>query len=194
MWRYVNNHCAKRWTEKSVKFETNVTWLLQNQSRFDMFLHVQVIQVVEFSNGDTKLERFLPKNQHTQKNFLNFENRTNLSLSSLQKSEFLKLIISFFHYFWCQNLTFKVNFLFNNFLWVCWFLCKNLTNFVPPVWKLHIAIMVAFSFFPLATPPFVVDWSKPWRYNGFKFFPKEHFTFYKFLWLCFCSSWIPLHC
>ena len=25
------------------------------------------------------------------------------SLSSLQKSEFLKLIISFFHYFWCQN-------------------------------------------------------------------------------------------
>ena len=26
---------------------------------------------------------------------------------------------------------------FNNFLWVCWFLCKNLTNFVSPVWKLH---------------------------------------------------------
>jgi len=26
-----------------------------------------------------------------------------LVLSSLQKSEFLKLIISFFHYFWCQN-------------------------------------------------------------------------------------------
>ena len=25
------------------------------------------------------------------------------SLSSLQKSEFLKLIILFFHYFWCQN-------------------------------------------------------------------------------------------
>ena len=25
------------------------------------------------------------------------------SLSSLQKSEFLKLIFSFFHYFWCQN-------------------------------------------------------------------------------------------
>ena len=24
------------------------------------------------------------------------------SLSSLQKSEFLKLIVSFFHYFWCQ--------------------------------------------------------------------------------------------
>ena len=26
---------------------------------------------------------------------------------------------------------------FNNFLWVCWFLGKNLSNFVPLVWKLH---------------------------------------------------------
>ena len=26
---------------------------------------------------------------------------------------------------------------FNNFLWVCWFLGKNLSDFVPPVWKLH---------------------------------------------------------
>jgi hypothetical protein len=26
---------------------------------------------------------------------------------------------------------------FNNFLWVCWFLCKNLSNFVYPVWNLH---------------------------------------------------------
>ena len=25
---------------------------------------------------------------------------------------------------------------FNNFIWVCWFLGKNLSNFVPPVWKL----------------------------------------------------------
>ena len=24
---------------------------------------------------------------------------------------------------------------FNNFLWVCWFLVKNLSNFVPPAWK-----------------------------------------------------------
>ena len=27
--------------------------------------------------------------------------------------------------------------IFNNFLWVCWFLGKNLSNFVLPVWKLH---------------------------------------------------------
>ena len=26
---------------------------------------------------------------------------------------------------------------FNNFLWVCRFLGKNISNFVPPVWKLH---------------------------------------------------------
>ena len=26
---------------------------------------------------------------------------------------------------------------FNNFLWVCWVLGKNLSNFVPPVLKLH---------------------------------------------------------
>ena len=60
------------------------------------------------------------------------------SLSSLQKSEFLKLIISFFHYFWCQNWYQWHKFSkFNNFLWVCWFLCKNLSNFVYPIWKLH---------------------------------------------------------
>ena len=33
-----------------------------------------VIPVVEFSSGGTKLERFLPKNQHTQRKLLNFEN------------------------------------------------------------------------------------------------------------------------
>ena len=55
--------------------------------------------------------------------------------------------------FWNRKLTLKVRRLgdfalfdtspliqfskFNNFLWVCWFLRKNLSNFVPPVWKLH---------------------------------------------------------
>ena len=35
---------------------------------------------------------------------------------------------------WCPILTPPH---FNNYLWVCWFLGKNLPNFVPPVWKLH---------------------------------------------------------
>ena len=62
------------------------------------------IRVVQFSSGGIKLERFLPKNQHTQS-------------------------------YWGSPL---VQFSkFKNFLWVCWFLDKNLSNFVPPVWKLH---------------------------------------------------------
>ena len=32
------------------------------------------VRVVKFSSGGTKLERFLPKNQHTQRKLLNFEN------------------------------------------------------------------------------------------------------------------------
>ena len=32
-----------------------------------------VLPVVEFSSEGTKLERFLPKNKHTQRKLLNFE-------------------------------------------------------------------------------------------------------------------------
>jgi hypothetical protein len=32
------------------------------------------VQVVEFSSGGTKSERFLSKNQHTERKLLNFEN------------------------------------------------------------------------------------------------------------------------
>ena len=55
--------------------------------------------------------------------------------------------------FWHRKLTLNVKFWhfwalfdtsplipfskFNNFLWVCWFLGKNIYNFVPPVWKFH---------------------------------------------------------
>jgi hypothetical protein len=55
------------------------------------------IQVVEFSNGVYKIRKILPKNEHNQRKLLNFENWTNGSLSSLQKSKFLKLIILIFH-------------------------------------------------------------------------------------------------
>ena len=54
-------------------------------------------ELSSFQAGGIKLERFLPKNQRTERKFLNFENWTNGSLSSLQKSEFLKLIILIFH-------------------------------------------------------------------------------------------------
>jgi hypothetical protein len=37
-------------------------------------LGIMVIRVVEFQAEGTKLERFLPKNQHTQSKLINFEN------------------------------------------------------------------------------------------------------------------------
>ena len=46
------------------------------------------VRVVEFSNGGTKLERVLPKNQHTQRKLLNYENWINGGLRSFQKLEF----------------------------------------------------------------------------------------------------------
>ena len=47
--------------------------------------------------GGTKLEIFLPKNPHTQRKLLNFENWINGEVSKSAKK--------------CKNLTFKVNFL-----------------------------------------------------------------------------------
>ena len=47
------------------------------------FLLTMAIQVVEFSNGGTKLERFLPKNQHTRRKILNFENWVNGEVSKI---------------------------------------------------------------------------------------------------------------
>ena len=41
------------------------------------------IQVVKFLTGGTKSERFLPKNQHTQRKLLNFENWVNGEVSKI---------------------------------------------------------------------------------------------------------------
>ena len=60
-------------------------------------IRVMAIRVVEFSNGGTKVERVLPKNQHTQRKLLNLENWVNGEVSKSAKSSNL--------------LTFKVNFL-----------------------------------------------------------------------------------
>ena len=51
-----------------------------------------------FQTGGTKLEKNLPKNQHTRRKFLNFENWTNGEVSKSAKSPNLP--------------TFKVNFLY----------------------------------------------------------------------------------
>ena len=46
-------------------------------------IFTMAIQVVEFSSGGTKLERFLHKNQHTQRKLLNFEFWINGELSKI---------------------------------------------------------------------------------------------------------------
>ena len=43
------------------------------------------IQLVKFSSGCTKLERFLHMNQHTQRKVLNFENWVNGEVSKSAK-------------------------------------------------------------------------------------------------------------
>jgi hypothetical protein len=59
---------------------------------------------VTFTNTQLTQASFLQKNQMLQNVFFDGCNdEMAQSLSSLQKSEFLKLIFSFFHYFWFQN-------------------------------------------------------------------------------------------
>ena len=43
-----------------------------------------VVRVVEFSSGGTKLERFLLKNQHTQRKLLNFENSSDFKIDVIK--------------------------------------------------------------------------------------------------------------
>ena len=88
-----------------------------------------------FQTGGTKLERFLPKNQHTQRKLLNFENWISGELSKIELH--FRFIISFIQPSRVGSLPLTQFLKFNNFLWVCWFLGKNLSNFVPPAWKLH---------------------------------------------------------
>ena len=47
------------------------------------YLCTMVIRVVNVSSGGTKLDRFLPKNQHTQRKLLNFENWCSGELSKI---------------------------------------------------------------------------------------------------------------
>ena len=81
----------------------------------------------------TKLERFLHKNQHTQRKLLNFElNQKGSDDFWHRKTDYESQILALF-----DSSPLIQNSKFNNFLWAYWFLCKNLSNFVPPAWKLH---------------------------------------------------------
>ena len=51
----------------------------------DILYEVWQYGLWSFQTGDTKLERFLPKNQHTQRKLLNFENWVNGEVSKSAK-------------------------------------------------------------------------------------------------------------
>jgi hypothetical protein len=78
----------------------------KNQGGYEIIRHTvsNQIRVVAFNVPQLTQTSFLQKNQTLQNVFFDICNAEMAqSLSSLKKSEFLKLIISFFHYFWCQN-------------------------------------------------------------------------------------------
>ena len=128
--------------------------------------------------GGTKLERFLPKNQHTERKLLNFKNFVNGELSKIglhfNDKGILKLMLSknvnnkkcapnfqFFNEKKLKKIRITFDFgssifalfdtssitqfsKFNNFLSVCWFLGRNLSNFVPlyslyAVWQIPLS-------------------------------------------------------
>ena len=70
-----------------------------------------VILVVNFKEGSKKLERF----QRFLRQNIDFESQIKALFDTSQLHQLSK---------------------FNNFLWVCWFLGKSLSNFVSPAWKL----------------------------------------------------------
>ena len=56
------------------------------------FQQLKINILWSFLAGGTKLERFLPKNQHTQRKLLNFENRVNGEVSKIGHHEENKVI------------------------------------------------------------------------------------------------------
>jgi len=59
-------------------------------SRFDILGTLWQYGLWSFQTGGTKLERFLPKNQHTQRKLLNFENWVNGEVSKSAKIFYVK--------------------------------------------------------------------------------------------------------
>ena len=77
---FVTNVCRKRWN--------HMHFLSTCTDSYSFCLHYGNTGCGVFKPGGTKLERFLPKNQHTQRKLLNFENWISGGLRSFQKSEF----------------------------------------------------------------------------------------------------------
>ena len=78
---------------RDARHQDYFTIMLKNSTLVSIFIlpmylsspYTMAIQIVEFSRGDTKLERFLPKIQYTQRKSLNFENWCNGEVSKSVK-------------------------------------------------------------------------------------------------------------
>ena len=90
-----------------------------------MYPSGMAIRVVEFSCGGTKLERFLPKNQHTQGKLLNFQNWVNGEVSKFDfQSQFSisKIIRIFLNFFSLKNIYSGAHFLITSIFKSLYFL------------------------------------------------------------------------
>ena len=83
-----NTKIHKRFNNNNNSFELR-NWLLVM-----WYWELWQYRLWSFQTRGMKLERFLPKNQHTQRKSLNFENWISMGLRSFQKSEFQKSNIS----------------------------------------------------------------------------------------------------
>ena len=105
-----------------------LSYVIKSLNEQVLIQHVCTLQqyrLWSFQMGYTKLERFLPKNQPTQRKFLNFENWTNGEVSKSAKSPNLptfkvnflyqKLSESFSIFFSLKNFNLGACFLFSTF-------------------------------------------------------------------------------
>ena len=76
----------------------NVWYILGTTTKLEIaWLALWQYGLWSFQTGGTKLERFLPKNEHTQRKFLNFENWTNGEVSKVQNHPTSQLSKSIFY-------------------------------------------------------------------------------------------------
>ena len=112
-----------------------------------MYIYLAVLLPKNLVNGEvSKSARiwlsksiFYVKNHPTLSNFFSQKNTNSgphFSLTFFDKINFqITLLLKWGHIF--DSSPIIQNSKFNKFLWVWWFLCKNLSNFIPPAWKLH---------------------------------------------------------
>ena len=103
----------------------SITWLLSIAHWYVLpnycLLTLWQYGLLNFQEGDTKLETFLPKNQYTQRKLLNFENWCSGEVSKsakiwLSKSIFyVKNHLNFYHSFSLKNTKLGAYFLFLTF-------------------------------------------------------------------------------